>query len=132
MNYAALAGMLAVSLVAGCQKDETVSAYGGADKTWVLHSLDGATFHAQASLRFPEQGRITGQGPCNSLSASQNAPYPWFSIGPIASTRRACPDLNAENAYFEALKTMTQVEILGDTMILSDDAGRQMVFKSAP
>jgi heat shock protein HslJ len=71
-----------------------------------------------------------GQGPCNAFSASQTAPYPWFATGPLAATKRACPDLSAESAYFTALQEMTQVEILDDTMLLSNDAGREMLFKS--
>jgi heat shock protein HslJ len=125
----ALASISAVFLSA-CQKDETVTAYGGADKLWRLHTLDGQAFAALATLRFPEAGRIMGQGPCNAFSASQTAPYPWFATGPLAATKRACPDLSAESAYFTALQEMTQVEILDDTMLLSNDAGREMLFKS--
>lgn len=125
----ALASIAALSLSA-CQTDETVTAYGGANKLWVLQALDGQPFATPANLRFPDTGQIAGQGPCNAFSASQTAPYPWFGTGPLAATKRACPDLSAESAYFTALQEMTQVEILEDTMILSNDAGREMLFKS--
>lgn len=130
MRPAAALGMIAAVMLTACQKDETVTAYGGADKTWVLQTLDGQPFKASASLSFPEPGRIAGQGPCNAFFGPQTAPYPWFSTGPIGSTKRACPELQAEADYLAALQDMTQVEVLGDTMILSNDAGRELVFKS--
>lgn len=126
-----LAGIVAVFALAGCRADETVTAYGGADKLWVLESLDGKPYRDRATLEFPEPGQISGRAPCNSFSAAQTAPYPWIEIGPIAATRKACPALAAESAFLTALSEMTLVEVLGDTMILSNDAGRQMIFKAA-
>ncbi|QGX99394.1 META domain-containing protein [Roseovarius faecimaris] len=131
MIRSALAVLLTVLALAGCRADETVTAYGGADKIWHLQSLDGDAFQATATLTFPEPGQISGQAPCNSFTATQSAPYPWFTTGPVASTRRACPALKAETAFLTALSEMSLVEVLGDTMILSNDAGRQMVFKAA-
>ncbi|MGR3291722.1 MAG: META domain-containing protein, partial [Paracoccaceae bacterium] len=77
-----------------------------------------------------EQGRIAGKGPCNSYSASQNAPYPWLELGLIAATRAACPDLAAEREFFQALGGMTQIEVLGDLLILRNDAGDEMIFRA--
>ncbi len=124
-------GALLVGLaLAGCKKDETVTGYGGADILWVLQSIDGKAFTARANLSFPTEGEIAGQAPCNRFFGSQTAPYPWFSTGPLGATRMACPELEAEGQYLQALEEMTQVEVLGDTMILSNDAGRKMVFKA--
>ena len=55
------------------------------------------------------------------------APYPWFETGPILVTRRACPDLEAEGDFLRALESMSQAEVLGSVLILSNDAGREMV-----
>ena len=121
----ALAGVLAA---AGCVADETVAAYGGANRIWTLTELDGAAFAARATLTFPERGQIAGEAPCNRFSGSMTTPYPWFETGPIASTKRACPELAAEQTFFAALGAMTQSEVLGDTLILRNDAGREMVF----
>lgn len=125
------AGLFAILALAGCRADETVTAYGGADKLWVLESLDGKPFDEPATLSFPESGQIAGQAPCNRFTATQSAPYPWFEAGAIAATRMACPALDAETVFLTALSEMTLVEIQGDTMILSNDAGRQMLFKAA-
>ncbi len=108
--------------------DETLSGYGATDKTWVLTEIDGTAFEARAVLTFPEEGRIQGQAPCNTFSGSQTVPYPWFKAEGIAVTRMACPELEAEAAFFEALQAMTLAEVGVDTLFLSNDDGRKMVF----
>ncbi|PTX57292.1 heat shock protein HslJ [Litoreibacter ponti] len=119
--------LITLSLLGYC-KDETVSGYAGTETIWLLQSIDEASFPARATLTFPEEGRIAGDGPCNRFFATQTVPYPWFEIGPIGSTKRACPALAAEQAYFKALANMTLAEVAGTTLILSNPDGGQMVF----
>lgn len=119
--------LIALSLLGYC-KDETVSGYAGTEVTWVLQSIDEAAFAARATLTFPEEGRIAGSAPCNNYFAEQTVPYPWFKAGPIGSTKRACPDLEAETRFFKALGKMTLSEVAGSTLILSNETGGQMVF----
>lgn len=111
-----------------CTGDESVASYGTAGKIWALTDLDGNAFRARATLEFAKAGRIVGQAPCNRFSTRQSAPYPWFKIGPIAATKMACQDLSLESDFFSALEQMTLSEVSGDTLILSNDAGRAMVF----
>lgn len=108
--------------------DETISGHSGTSVRWRLTELDGAVFTASATVAFPEEGAVTGNGPCNAFIAAQTLPYPWIAIEGIAATRRACPDLDAEAAYFAALESMTLAEVGGDVLILSTTEGRQMVF----
>jgi heat shock protein HslJ len=117
--------------LAACFGDETVRAYGAADKVWQLTELNGAPATAKTTLTFPEAGRIAGDAPCNSYFSAMEVPYPWFDAGPIGATKRACPELAAERAYFEALEKASLSEVLGDTLILSDDNGVLLVFKSS-
>ncbi|MBV0913197.1 META domain-containing protein [Anianabacter salinae] len=116
-------------VVAGYLADETVSGFAGG-QTYALTELDGAPFPARATLGFPSEGRVAGEAPCNAYSAPQTVPYPWIRIGPIVATRRACPDLQAEAAFLGALPHMTLVEVLGGTLVLRNDAGREMVFQA--
>ena len=127
-SFAAVLFGLAVT---ACQGDETVGGYGAADIVWTLRELDGALFEQTANLTFPEAGRIAGKAPCNSYSGTMTAPYPWFEAGPLASTRMACPDLEAENRFFAALGEMTVSEVSGKTLILSNEDGREMVFTAS-
>ncbi len=118
-------------LLAGCLKDETVSGYADPGASYQLVEMDGAAFNARATISFPEQGSIAGKGPCNSYGASQSAPYPWVDIGAIRATRAACSDLTLEIEFFAALSGMSQIETFGDTVILRDDAGREMIFRTS-
>ena len=113
----------------GCGGDETISGHADPNALWVLENLDGSPFPARATLRFPEAGTVAGDGPCNAFRGPQGVPYPWIDIGPLAATRTACPALAAEGAFFAALEAMTLAEVAGDVLILSDDAGREMVFR---
>ena len=115
--------------LAACYGDETISGYADRDATYRLEELDGAPFDADATIAFPEQGRIAGAGPCNAYSAAQTAPYPWFDVQGIAATKRACAALDAETRFFAALAAMSLAEVQGDILILSDDSGRDMVFR---
>lgn len=123
--------VLGALALAACKKDETLSGYGAADAVWELVELDGKTFTARATLTFPEEGKLAGQAPCNRYFAEQSAPYPWFKAGPIGATRMACADLDEEQRFLGALAAMTLSEVSGDTLILSNDTGREMVFRAA-
>jgi heat shock protein HslJ len=120
-----MAGVLAL---AGCAGDETVRAYGAADRDWHLQSIDGVAFSAKAVLRFPQEGQLSGEAPCNTFSARQDAPYPWFEARQIVTTKRACSDLDLESRFLAALREMTLSEVSGDILVLSTPAGREMVF----
>lgn len=114
--------------LSGCLRDETLSGYSAQDRVWSLTELNGAPFSARATLSIPEPGQIAGLAPCNSYSASQRAPYPWFDAGPIRTTRKACPDLSAERLFLAHLGAMTQSETLDKTLILRNETGGEMVF----
>lgn len=126
----ALFAVMAVLALAGC-RDESVAQYGAQGVTWQLVEIDKTPYEADATLRFDEKGKISGSAPCNSYSGKQTAPYPWFSVKDVAVTRRACPDLQAETLFFAALTDMTLSEVAGSTLILSTEAGREMVFKAS-
>lgn len=121
----------AMALMGHC-KDETVSGHGGAAALWHLVNLDGGPFTARATLAFPEEGVIAGEGPCNRYSARQSVPYPWFRAEHVVTTRRACPELAEEQRFLRALAEMTLAEVAGDTLVLSNEAGREMVFRTRP
>ncbi|WP_297773196.1 META domain-containing protein [uncultured Roseovarius sp.] len=121
--------LIGMSILGHC-KDETVSGHGGATATWTLQSIDGTPFTARATLSFPKEGTLVGEAPCNRYSGAQTLPYPWFRAEALVATKRACPDLEAETRYLRALAEMTLVEVAGDTLLLTNDAGREMVFRA--
>ncbi|MGB7316546.1 MAG: META domain-containing protein [Planktotalea sp.] len=120
----------ALLLATACVGDESVAKYGAADKVWTLTEIDGTAFATRATLEFGKDGQVSGQAPCNRYSAKQSAPYPWFKLGPVLSTKMACAALESERTFFSALEAMTLSEVSQNTLILSNDQGRAMVFKS--
>lgn len=125
-----LLAALPLLLASACAGDESVAKYGGAGKVWVLSEIDNTPVIARATLEFDKAGWIKGQAPCNRYSTRQSAPYPWFKVGPTMATKMACPDLDSENRFFRALGEMSLSEVSETTLILSNDAGRSMVFKA--
>ena len=119
---------LVLALAATACADETISGYADPSATYVVTEIDGAPFAPRATIAFPEQGTARGEGPCNSWSASQTAPYPWIELGPILATKRACADLPDEARFFDALGGMRIAEVSGPVLILIGENGRQMVF----
>lgn len=97
---------------------------------YLLVEIDGAPFAARATLRFPNARQITGEAPCNRYFATRTVPHPWFGIEGVGATRMACPDLAAEAAYFAALEDMTQADVTGPLLTLSNSNGRRMVFEA--
>ncbi|WP_271951331.1 META domain-containing protein [Ruegeria faecimaris] len=123
--------LLSLSGLPQCQKDETVAAYGAAEREWALQEINGQPYNASALLRFLEEGKVTGNAPCNSYTGRLNVPYPWFELTGLTATRAACAGLEAEGIYFAALLAMTQSEVSGNLLILRNEDGQEMVFKAA-
>jgi heat shock protein HslJ len=124
-----LTALSALALTA-CNQDETVRAYGAGDRLWTVAQLNDQAFTAQATLSFPKTGQMVGDAPCNSYATTMSVPYPWFTVGPITATKRACPDLAAETAFFNALKAAEFTEVHGNTMLISNENGVLLLLKA--
>ena len=114
--------------IQACKSDETVTAYGGAAATWTLVELDGAPFSERATLEFGEDGQVSGQAPCNRFTFTNTLPYPWFETGPVAATKMACANLEAESMFFASLSAMPRVVVGDGQMVMANDEGGEMVF----
>lgn len=113
---------LLLSLGTGAQADPTL---------WQLRALDGADYAATAILQLDPDGRLSGRAPCNSFGGMATIAGTGFRTGPIRATRMACPELREEQAFFSALADMTAIQTDGETLSLSNAAGRSMVFTPA-
>lgn len=116
--------------LAACGPDETISGFADPGATYVLQDIDGEAIAARVTITFPAQGEVAGDGPCNAYRATQTAPYPWFALGSVASTRRACPDLALEQHYLATLGRVTLAEVSGPVLILSTADGPALVYQS--
>ena len=119
-------------LLCACSQDESIRAYGARDDAFALGSVNGQDINASMTVSFPRPWRIAVEGPCNTFSGVQSAPYPWIAVGPLTVTRRICPQLAQETALIAALRRMTVAVVEEFSLTLSNDDGERMVFTRLP
>jgi putative lipoprotein len=73
-------------------------------------------------VQFEVDGSFKGNGGCNLFFGSLEQSDSGVSIGPIGSTRMACPEpiMNRETAFITALQTTKQFELGRDSLQLLD------------
>ena len=128
-NKAALS-LIAIWLV-GCDTPVSETAAGASPPgaIWLLQSINQKPVEARTTLRFLANGSIAGDAPCNSYSASQKVPLPWFEAGPITVTKRTCEHQAEENRYIQSLDEMIFAEITGNTMLLTGENGEELLYR---
>ena len=80
----------------------------------------------QLSATFGADGTLSGDTGCNTFRASYTLAGATVTIGPIATTRRACLSDAAstqEQAFLAALGAASSYELVGDRLALWDAAG---------
>ena len=89
---------------------------------WKLEDLGGTAVldQPQATLEFPEEGRVAGQGSCNRFFGSVQLAGDSISFGALGSTRMACPEavMSQESAYFKALQDAERYAVEGSSLLL--------------
>jgi heat shock protein HslJ len=102
---------------------------------WRINSINGASISAvrEARLDFND-GRMNGTVGCNRLGASYQFLEKKLSVGPVMSTKMACPEpVGAqENALVGLLGGAFNTEFPGDgTMVLTAKNGTKIVLKQS-
>jgi heat shock protein HslJ len=81
---------------------------------WLLEDLGGhgVIDNVQATLTFPEAEKIGGNGSCNRFFGPSEISGDHIKIGPLGSTRMACPEavMNQETKYLAALQAANHFE----------------------
>lgn len=74
-------------------------------------------------VQFEVDGSITGNAGCNSFFGSLTSTDAGVAVGPLGSTRRACPGaiMDRESAFLSALQQATIFEVGGERMNCLDD-----------
>lgn len=98
---------------------------------WQLTALAGEAVSETVTLMFGADGRLSGNGGCNSYSGPYSTTASTLAIGPLLSTRIACPD-SSENTYFAALQAATSYSADGSTLTIYTDTGETLVFAELP
>lgn len=104
---------------------------------WQLIQLGGQTIQPRDG-RFTvtflaESSRLTGTGDCNRLNGTfETDAKRTLRIGPVASTRMACPDMAREQAFIRALEQTTHYDMDGPMLLLLADGELRAVFQAVP
>lgn len=117
-----LAGALTLATLALAACEPASSVPPGQDRGfipgghYVLVGMDGQTVPLRNVTLLIEEKRLSGQGPCNSFSAQNNAKLPAVQLSPIVSTQMACKDLKLENRFLSVLQQATEMEFYGGVL----------------
>ncbi|MCV0439440.1 MAG: META domain-containing protein [Hydrogenophaga sp.] len=89
---------------------------------WRLEELGGRGVldHVQATLAFPEAGRVAGNGSCNRFFGTYTLMQDRISLGQMGGTRMACAEAVSEQEarYMAALQKAQRLEVQGKTMLM--------------
>jgi len=106
--------------------------------TGINNGKGGVVSTASTSLSTASfvDGTATGSGGCNNFNATYEMTGDEISIGPVAATRKACPEpegiMDQEQQYFAALGRATQVILSPARLDLRDEEGSlQVSFEEA-
>lgn len=84
---------------------------------WLLEDLggQGVVDRVQSTVRFGEDGRITGSGGCNRYFAGIEQEGDRLSVGVVGSTRMLCPPavMDQEGRFFQALEAAEAIRLEG-------------------
>lgn len=79
-------------------------------------------------IQFEVDGSIKGHGGCNGFFGSLEQSDSQIKVGPLGSTRMACPEpiMNREMAFMNAVQKMTGFRTADNTMSLLDENGKEL------
>lgn len=129
--------LVSVSLLTSCGSSDNS---GKTSKTslkktsWVLFQLNGNTLKSERDVTINFSGsdnKVSGTAPCNNYSGTFNSSSGNLSFGPLASTKRMCPEMENETLFLNALQNTSSYKISGSELNLFDSGGKLlMIFKS--
>ncbi|MET6997451.1 META domain-containing protein [Chitinophaga defluvii] len=133
--YGALAAV-AIMTAAGCANSKQTQNNDGtatADSTalyreWNLVELEGqavdtsTTAHVPTILFTQDGHRVSGHAGCNRMMGSFTfSGSNQIKLGPMASTKMACPDMKMEDAYLKALDKVDNYSFENGNLLLNNE-----------
>jgi putative lipoprotein len=92
--------------------------------TWVAEDIDGGGVidYLQSHITFTAEGQAHGFGGCNNFTGGYALDRATLALGPIASTRKACPPaiMNQEARFHQALGKVRGYRFENGLLILLD------------
>ncbi|NRB70389.1 MAG: META domain-containing protein [Xanthomonadales bacterium] len=93
-----------------------------AGSAWWVEDINGlgVVDRSRSTIGFGEPGRVMGSTGCNRYQGTLEANGSALSFGPLAGTRRACPEalMNQEQKFFAAMAAVVSWKIDPDTGLL--------------
>lgn len=127
--------VLSLVFLAACQPGgdtsapDTVPTEAELAQVWRLERLNGETFAERATLDLTDPARATGQAPCNRWFAAREVQLPAFRFGMFGATRMACPALEAERRYLDAMAGVDAARLSDGRLILTGPGGLMLEFR---
>lgn len=95
---------------------------------WKLVELNGAAVAPgegkELHMILRREDQVAGYAGCNQFTGSVTVNGDGLAVGPIASTRRMCPEVMAqEDAFLQALENAHRYDISGEDLALEDASG---------
>ena len=120
LSILALTISLLVAGCCACRKGKNNLPLVGTE--WQLRRMMGQDVHPKADqfvFTFSSEGNFSGVGACNHLMASYKSNDKGaLQIGPLAGTRRMCPDQALEAEFTEIASRITHYEVDGNMLML--------------
>jgi len=90
--------------------------------SWRLEDLGGAGVldRVEATLEFPDTGKVAGSGSCNRFFGSVDISGESIRFGSLGSTRKACEEtvMNQEGEYLKALQDAERFRLDGSILLI--------------
>lgn len=87
----------------------------------------GFPWSKDAYVQFRQGGDVTGFAGCNRFRGAYTYKDGVLKIGPLATTRMACPQLDVERRVLQTLDGAVHAEATHLKLVLKDAAGRELV-----
>ena len=102
------------------------------DKMWAVTSIKGK------EVQYPNQGdvsyfvfsgdrKVKGGGGCNQYSGKFRAVGDSISFSDVVSTRKACPELKIEEAFFQAIPEVVRFKVGKENLKFYDIDKREVM-----
>ncbi len=117
-------------------EEQAMDTQGLTGVTWIARSIAGESVAegVKSTLILDKDGKIAGSGGCNRYFGGAETSGDALEIGPLGSTRMACPEpkMGQETRFMRALQSAKTFRIDNGTLVLSDAEGTDILtFRAA-
>ena len=129
--------VLLTGLLAACAAREPVMTVSSVDvqgltgSQWLAEDVEGGGVvdGSHSTLEFAAADKVAGDTGCNRFMGPLAVEGTAIRLGPLATTRRACPAalMDQERRYLQALARATGLHMEGPRLVLTDESGTALV-----